>query len=120
MTEAASVRLDRWQVLDFAPGTGSAADAEGWMPIPAPGDVYQALIAAGRLPHPFQDRNETAAAWVRDREWWQRTTFIAPTVDADHSAEFVFEGLGHNYFVGEAERANAEVDRFIQEVERTR
>ena len=31
-----------------------------------------------------------------------------------------FEGLGHNYFVGEAERANAEVDRFIQEVERTR
>ena len=31
-----------------------------------------------------------------------------------------FEGLGHNYFVGEAERANAEVARFIQEVERTR
>ena len=31
-----------------------------------------------------------------------------------------FEGIGHNYFVGAGDRANAEVDRFIQEVERTR
>ncbi|VXB66563.1 alpha/beta fold hydrolase [Brevundimonas sp. G8] len=28
-----------------------------------------------------------------------------------------FEGIGHNYFVGAGERANAEVDRFIAEVE---
>lgn len=30
------------------------------------------------------------------------------------------EGVGHNYFVGAGERANAEVDRFIQEVEESR
>lgn len=30
------------------------------------------------------------------------------------------EGVGHNYFVGAGERANAEVDRFIQDVEKTR
>jgi len=31
-----------------------------------------------------------------------------------------FQDLGHNYFVGAAEQANAEVDRFIQEVEQAR
>jgi len=31
-----------------------------------------------------------------------------------------FEGIGHNYFVGAGERANAEVDRFIKEVEASR
>jgi 3-oxoadipate enol-lactonase len=31
-----------------------------------------------------------------------------------------FEGIGHNYFVGAGERANAEVVRFIQEVEAQR
>lgn len=31
-----------------------------------------------------------------------------------------FQDLGHNYFVGAADRANAEVDRFIQEVEAQR
>ncbi|MES2861428.1 MAG: alpha/beta hydrolase [Pseudomonadota bacterium] len=31
-----------------------------------------------------------------------------------------FQDLGHNYFVGAADRANAEVDRFIQEVETSR
>ena len=30
------------------------------------------------------------------------------------------DGVGHNYFVGAGERANAEVDRFIQDVERAR
>jgi 3-oxoadipate enol-lactonase len=29
-----------------------------------------------------------------------------------------FQDIGHNYFVGAGERANAEVDRFIQEVEK--
>ena len=31
-----------------------------------------------------------------------------------------FQDIGHNYFVGAGERASAEVDRFIQEVERAR
>ena len=36
-------------------------------------------------------------------------------------ARFVtFQDIGHNYFVGAGDRANAEVDRFIQEVEQRR
>lgn len=93
MIEASSTILDCWEVLDFDPGQGSDADAPGWMPIPAPGDVYQALIASGRLDHPYRERNEAAAAWVRDREWWQRTTFVAPDLVEGETLELVFDGL---------------------------
>ncbi len=91
--------LNRWELLDFETGAGIAAEAhlgrgEGWMPVMAPGDTYQALIAAGRLAHPFEGRNEAAAAWVRDREWWWRTTFEAPAPPAGgETLELVFEGL---------------------------
>jgi len=94
MTGIASGGLDDWELLDFDPGKGDAnSDAEGWMPVPAPGDTYLALIAAGRLDHPFKARNEDAAAWVRDREWWWRTTFVAPSPSPDTVTELVFDGL---------------------------
>ncbi|MFC5344409.1 glycoside hydrolase family 2 protein [Brevundimonas staleyi] len=92
MIEGSSIILDRWELLDFDPGQGSS-EGSGWMPISAPGDVYRALIASGRLDHPYRDRNEAAAAWVRDREWWQRTTFVAPEVAADETVDLVFDGL---------------------------
>lgn len=91
--------LTRWELLDFDPGAGLAAGAqhgrgEGWIPVAAPGDTYKALTAAGRLAHPFFGRNEAAAAWVRDREWWWRTRFEPPSgVSADEVVELVFEGL---------------------------
>ncbi len=93
-----SIALQRWTLLDFDPGQGLAADAarsggEGWIDIEAPGDVYLALVAAGRLAHPFQGRNEDTARWVRDREWWQRTTIIAPRPRPGEIVELVFEGL---------------------------
>lgn len=92
MIEASSIKMDQWEILDFDPGSGSA-EGDGWMPVPGPGDVYQALIAAGRLDHPYKARNEAAAAWVRDREWWWRTTFVAPETAGDQTVELVFEGL---------------------------
>jgi beta-mannosidase len=72
--------LNRWQLKNFAPGegVGEAAhrgDGEGWIGVSAPGDTYLALVAAGRIPHPFKGRHESDVAWVRDREWWWRTTF---------------------------------------------
>jgi beta-mannosidase len=97
MSGAAITPLDRWELLDFDPGK-AAADGEvngagAWMPMPAPGDAYLALIEAGRLEHPFSGRNEDAAAWVRDREWWQRTAFVAPNPEPDTVTELVFDGL---------------------------
>jgi beta-mannosidase len=90
--------LDRWQFKDFAPGEGLAAGAQngaaaGWIDIPAPGDIYTALIDAKRLAHPFEGRHEADAGWVRDREWWWQTTFIAPPPDRGEQVRLVFEGL---------------------------
>lgn len=94
-----TIPLERWALLDFDPGEGVEQDAAiaggvGWMSVTAPGDTYLALIDAGRLVHPFQGQNEAAAAWVRDREWWQRIRFDAPEAwAADETVELVFEGL---------------------------
>lgn len=93
-----SLPLDSWQLLDFAPGDGVVSDAhlgvgEDWIPVPAPGDTYLALIEAGRLAHPFKARHEVDAGWVRDREWWWRTTFEAASPAPGERVELVFEGL---------------------------
>jgi len=90
-----SIALDSWELRDFDPGEGDPAClGEDWIAVSAPGDVYQALVRAGRLEHPFEGRNEAKAAWVRDREWWWRATFTAPDWnDADQTIALVFEGL---------------------------
>ncbi|MDB5470087.1 MAG: Beta-mannosidase [Caulobacter sp.] len=95
MTHLETVGLERWEIRDFDPGSDRAAEDEspGWIAVHAPADTYQALVEAGRLAHPFQGRNEAAAAWVRDREWWWRTGFQAPARDEDQLTELVFEGL---------------------------
>ena len=74
-----------WRLKDFDENEGVAARAfeatdsdDGWIDVEAPGDVYLALYAAGRIPDPFGDRAEKACAWVKDREWWWRTDFEAP------------------------------------------
>lgn len=88
------ILLEHWDLRDCASGEGGpTAEADDWIPIRAPGDVYQALVEAGRLAHPFEGRNEAEAAWVRDREWWQRTTFEAPALAPGDRAELVFDGL---------------------------
>lgn len=94
--------LSNWQIGDFAPGEGVAArafahdfDDTGWIPARAPGDVHSALLAAGRIPDPFYDRNENECAWIEEREWWYRTTFT-PTgapLAADERLELDFAGL---------------------------
>ncbi len=94
--------LIRWRLKDFDIGQGeparafdAPADGDGWIDIEAPGDVYLALYAAGRLPDPFGDRAEKACAWVSDREWWQRTDFEAPAVRPGQRLALNFEGPGH-------------------------
>ena len=96
--------FDHWKLKDFAPGEGRALGAftehytmdDEWIAISAPGDVYQALTATGRIQDPFYDRNELACAWVREREWWYRLAFSsaeAATLQADERFQLIFEGL---------------------------
>ncbi len=94
--------FEHWKLRDFAPGEGRAAgahteplDMNGWLPVDVPGDVHTALIAAGRIPHPFLDRNELECRWIEDREWWYRVNFDGPAepLHADERLILVFDGL---------------------------
>jgi beta-mannosidase len=49
---------------------------------PVPGDVHSALIAAGQIPHPYQDTDEFAVRWVADEEWVARREFTLPELEA--------------------------------------
>src|SRR5258708_36153073 len=71
-----------WKLQDFSPGAGVRGGAHlpahadrDWLDITVPGDVHRTLIAAGRIADPFYDRNETACAWMEQREWWYRLQF---------------------------------------------
>jgi beta-mannosidase len=58
---------------------------EGWTlrqvgepePVPAtvPGCVHTDLLAAGRIPDPYLDRNEQAVAWIGRADWLYEATF---------------------------------------------
>ncbi|MGH2409770.1 MAG: glycoside hydrolase family 2 protein, partial [Chloroflexota bacterium] len=94
--------FDQGTLQDFAPGEGMAAGVAGeffddsaWIPVAVPGDVHTALIAAGRIPDPFYDRNELECAWVEHREWWYRLHFEGPatTPEPGERLQLVFAGL---------------------------
>ena len=98
--QSVPIVLRRWRLKDFGENEGVAAGAfdatdsdDGWIEVEAPGDVYLALHAAGRIPNPFGDRAEKACAWVKDREWWWRTDFEASHVADDQRLILEFEGL---------------------------
>ena len=81
------------EVCDFAPGEGSADAAGDWVPVDVPGDVHTALVAAGRIEHPFYDRNENDCTWMEEREWWYRASFDDPGPAPGERLRLVFHGL---------------------------
>ena len=95
-----AIPIPAWRLKDFAVGHGEAERAfdapltDGdWIDISAPGDVYLALHAAGRIPDPFGDRAEKDCAWIKDKEWWQRADFEAPALASNQRLMLTFEGL---------------------------
>ncbi|MER5703398.1 glycoside hydrolase family 2 protein [Micromonospora sp. NPDC002296] len=53
------------------------------VPATVPGCVHTDLLAAGLIPDPYLDDNETALAWIGRTDWVYETTFDAPPGDAD-------------------------------------
>jgi beta-mannosidase len=71
-----TIPLTSFTLCDGEPG--SAVDdvrrrpETDWMPATVPGGVHEALLADGRIAHPYFDRNEDALRWVEERDWWFR------------------------------------------------
>jgi beta-mannosidase len=57
-----------------------------------PGNVWQDLLAAKKIAHPFYHLNNLKLAWIEERTWCYRKTFRAPA-QVGGRAELVFEGL---------------------------
>ena len=92
-----TMNLQAWEIKDCEPGEGTlvdlAADQAGWLAVQAPCDTYMALHAAGRVPHPFKDDNETSCGWVSEREWWWRAEFFVASAQTGERLVLVFDGL---------------------------
>lgn len=60
-----------------------------------PGVVHVDLLAAGLIPDPYLDDNESALAWIGLVDWTYRLTFRVDAVDLGQSDrhELVFDGL---------------------------
>ncbi|MDR3372841.1 MAG: glycoside hydrolase family 2 protein [Ancalomicrobiaceae bacterium] len=54
------------------------------VPMPVPGDVYSALLAAGVIADPYFGRNETIVRWVADRDWVISRTFTLEEAIGPH------------------------------------
>lgn len=81
-----------WQVR----ASGGPAEIPG-APIPAtvPGVVHLDLLAAGLIPDPYLDDNESRLAWIGLVDWSYETTFdVSPAALAAAARhEIVFEGI---------------------------
>lgn len=71
-----------------------ALPAGEWAPATVPGGVHESLLAAGRIPHPYANENESEVAWIEERDWWYRGRFAAPgQLDAGERLRLRFLGL---------------------------
>jgi beta-mannosidase len=73
---------------------GADTDGVDWIPAVVPGGVHESLLAAGRIEHPYVDRNEDAIRWIEERDWWYRAEFDGPgPLAVDERLRLVFHGL---------------------------
>jgi len=74
-----------------------AEQAEDWVPAPVPGDIHQALIAAGRIEEPLQGLNSFDCQWTEERSWWYRKTVsVVPEWLEAEVVELEMNGLDAN------------------------
>jgi beta-mannosidase len=55
--------------------------------------VHTDLMAAGLVPDPYLDENETALSWIGRTDWRYATSFDAAAPSAGERVDLVFEGL---------------------------
>jgi beta-mannosidase len=66
-----------------------------WIHAQVPSSVQWALYRAGELPHPYYHLNSRKYAWVPDKVWYYRRTFLVPSSAADQYVFLCFDGAGY-------------------------
>ena len=70
------------------------AGSDEWLPAVVPGGAHTDLLAAGRIPDPFEADNELSVQWVADADWTYRRTFqVSQELLANECVELVCDGL---------------------------
>lgn len=85
---------DGWQ-LTVAAGPAPANIAALSVPASVPGVVHLDLMAAGLIPDPYLDDNESALAWIGLVDWTYETSFTVTDEELNASSqhELVFDGI---------------------------
>lgn len=81
----AQITLSQWEVR--------AQTETVWYPTPVPGRVYDALLAAERIPNPYVGQYEDSVQWVGQVQWVYRTHFEADSALVKQNSELYFEGI---------------------------
>ena len=92
-----TIPLTAFTICDAEPGSSIDAVRDrpeaDWLPAIVPGGVHEALLAAGRIPDPYFDRNEHAVRWVEERDWWFRTQIPTASSPPGGRVLLVCQGL---------------------------
>lgn len=73
---------------------GPSPLGEVTVPAAVPGVIHTDLLAAGLIPDPYLDDNESALAWIGLVDWTYRTTFETDAAQLSAAAHhLVFEGI---------------------------
>ncbi|WP_182113443.1 MULTISPECIES: glycoside hydrolase family 2 protein [unclassified Actinotalea] len=63
------------------------------VPATVPGSAHTDLLAAGLIPDPYLDRNESALVWAHRTDWRYTTAFAATAPADDERVDLVAHGL---------------------------
>ncbi|WP_444961959.1 glycoside hydrolase family 2 protein [Nocardiopsis sp. M1B1] len=63
------------------------------VPAQVPGSTHLDLLAAGLIPEPYLDSNETELAWMHRAGWRYSLTFEADAVEDGERVDLAFDGL---------------------------
>jgi beta-mannosidase len=66
-----------------------------WFSAEVPSTVQWALYRAGKLPHPYQHLNSAQYAWVDEKVWYYRTSFVMPKVEGSSYVFLCFDGIDY-------------------------
>ena len=70
------------------------AGTQEWLPASVPGGVHTDLMAAGKLPDPFEGTNEEKVQWVAEKNWeYRRYFYPLPTMLHNEKIWLVCDGL---------------------------